>query len=141
MRRRPDQASVGFVARIPREDKAALDAVFPFAGKTWATQRGLEIFCDYCEVHPEFQTYVHDQILHMRAEGPPTNLTEFMPEVPRSLYNRFNSMFPEKGATTWFLRKFVPALTEQMARYERFDAEIRTAVKKVLGVPEESVLT
>lgn len=137
MRRRPDQAAVGFTARIQSEDRARLDANLPMTGgKTWAVQAALEYFCSLCESDQALQSRVHDAVLQMRAGEPPRQIEELVPQVPLDLYKRFNRMFGEKGATTWFLRSFVSAFNKRMAMHPGIDTDVKEAVRTILGLPE-----
>lgn len=133
MKRRADQATVAFIARISPSDKQAIASVLPmWGGRTWATDLAVQKFCELCESNPLLQARVHDLIEQMKGEDPPLGPEDFEPRISRDSYERFNSLFGQKGATTWFLRNWVPAFVEEMAQYPLLDEIVERSVRGVL---------
>lgn len=133
MRRTEDKAEVGFSARVPAVQKEALEAVLAAtSGKTWFIRTALAQFNDRCEKSIDLQARVTDAILAMRGEEPPRMLDDFLVRVPVQEYTRFNKMFPDKGATTWFMRKIVAEYLRQSNGRPTPDEFVSDAVTGIL---------
>jgi hypothetical protein len=59
-------------------------------------------------------------------------LDDFLVRVPVEEYHRFNKMFPDKGATTWFMREIIKKYLEQSEGRPTPDAYIQEAVQGIL---------
>lgn len=135
MRRTEDQVDVGFMARVPGTDKAALEAILTAtSGKTWFIRTALHHFNNECEKSTALQAEVVEAILAMRGEEPPRRLEDFLVRVPIEEYTRFNKMFPDKGATTWFMRKVITSYLAQSEGRPTPDAHVLDAVKGILNL-------
>lgn len=133
MRRDTTKPQVGFGARLPREHKDTVEGKLPMlGGKTFLVTTALEQFLDVCETHPPIQRWVHEEIDRMlsSADGAPRGVEETVVQIPSSLYERFNSLFPEFGATTWFMRQLARAYAEDEG--ESLEEAIHRVVLKVL---------
>lgn len=133
MRRTEDKTEVGFSARVPAVQKLALEAILSAtSGKTWFIRTALKQFNDECESNPTLQVEVTDKILAMRGEEPPRMLDDFLVRVPVQEYERFNKMFPDKGATTWFMRELIKTYLNQSEGRATPDSYVLDAVKGIL---------
>lgn len=140
MRRRPDQYTVAFIARIDPHDKQAIDNALPmYGGKTWATETAVRYLCDLCEANPLLQARVHDLVEKMKETDPPRGPDEFEPRIARETFERFNRIFPQKGATTWFLRTWVPIMVEQIEEHTGLEEMVHRSVKSVLQIAPTTV--
>lgn len=137
MRRTDGQAEVGFAARVPAKDKSNLEAVLSAtSGKTWFIRTALKQFNEACRSDPRLVASVTDAILGMRGEEPPRGLVDFLVRVPVDDYNEFNQMFPDKGATTWFIRGVLAAYLKKSETRATPDEYVLEAVRDVLGLAE-----
>jgi hypothetical protein len=135
MRRDTSQPYVGFAARVPGTDKEALQTLHPMkGGMTWWTETMLEAFLDLVETSPSVQAWVHDQIYEARHVEPPRALEEMIPKVRTDLYQRFNKLFGEKGATTWLIRTMLRTYLQRAAERPTPDQLVKEAVREVLGM-------
>ena len=133
MRRTEEQSSVGFAARVPALHKQTLEAILSAtSGKTWFVRTALQQFNDECETNVGLQSRVTEAILAMRGEEPPRFLDDLLVRVPVQEYHRFNQMFPDKGATTWFLRNLISKYIEQSEGRPTPDVYVLEAVKGIL---------
>jgi hypothetical protein len=138
MRRTEDKASVGWTARVPALHKQALESILSAtSGKTWFVRTGLQQFNDECEKGSAsqaaaLQAAVTESILAMRGEEPPRFLEDFIVRVPVAEYVRFNAMFPDKGATTWFMRRLIAKYIEQAEDRPTPDVHVLEAVRGIL---------
>lgn len=140
MRRRDDNANVAFIARIDPNHKKLIDAALPMhGGKTWATELAVRKLCDLTEGSPLLQARVHDLIEKMKETEPPRGPDDFEPRITRETYDRFNLLFPQKGATTWFLRAWVPLLVDHMEEQPPLEEIIERSVKSVLQIAPTTV--
>lgn len=137
MRRTEGASEVGFAARVPPRDKAALEAVLSAtSGKTWFIRTALKQFNEACRLNPSLIPLVTESILAMRGEEPPRGLVDFLVRVPVDDYNDFNDMFPDKGATTWFIRGVIAAYLKKAETRQTPDEFVFEAVRDVLGLAE-----
>lgn len=137
MRRLDGQAEVGFAARVPKKDKAALEAVLTAtSGKTWFIRTALRQFNEACRADPRLIPVVTEAVLAMRGEEPPRGLVDFLVRVPVDDYNEFNSMFPDKGATTWFIRGAIANYLARAGTLPTPDEYVLDAVRGMLGLAE-----
>lgn len=135
MRRTEDKVEVGFSARVPGIQKQALESILSAtSGKTWFIRTALQQFNDACEANPALQTQVTDEILGMRDQEPPRMLEDFLVRVPVGEYTRFNKMFPDKGATTWFMRGLIKTYLDQSEGRPTPDTYVLEAVKGILHI-------
>lgn len=135
MRRTDDKAEVSFAARIPWLHKEALEGILSAtSGKTWFIRTGLQQFNDECEPNPSLQGEVTEAILRMRGEEPPRRLEDFQVRVPVQEYIRFNKMFPDKGATTWFMRGLIAKYIDQSEGRPTPDSHVLEAVRGILNL-------
>lgn len=133
MRRTDDRPEVGFSARVPETEKRALESILSAtSGKTWFVRTALKQFNDECEPRTHLQAQVTEAILAMREQEPPRMLDNFLVRVPVGEYERFNRMFPDKGATTWFMRGLVKKYLEQSEGRPTPDSYIHEAVMGIL---------
>lgn len=137
MRRTDGASEVGFAARVPARQKAALESVLTAtSGKTWFIRTALRQFNEACAQDPRLILSVTEAILAMRGEEPPRGLVDFLVRVPVDDYNEFNRMFPDKGATTWFIRGVLDAYLKQSESRATPDEYVLEAVRDVLGLAE-----
>ena len=133
MRRPARQPEVGFGARLPRTDKLAFDAACPQqGGKVWAVEVMLTHFLDLVESDDRLRNWCHSEIERANSEEPPRDLVEFLPKMPRGLYDRFNRICPHHGATSWFLRGVIGEFTRTVAEYPPPEYLPKLAVHKLL---------
>lgn len=136
MRRTPNEP-VTFAARIDREEKNILDNILPMqGGRKWAVEVALEKFCIACEADTKLQIWVRDRVLDARAQEPPRGGDDLQPRVRFDLYERFNKMFGDKGATTWFLRQFVTHYIDVASRHPLPEELVRQAVSRLLHLEQ-----
>jgi hypothetical protein len=133
MRRTEDKSEVGFSARVPQIHKHALESILAAtSGKTWFIRTALKQFNDECEPNPSLQVEVNEAMIAMRDQEPPRMLDDFLVRVPVQEYERFNQMFPHKGATTWFMRGLIAKYLEQSEGRPTPDLYVQEAVKGIL---------
>lgn len=138
MRRPPQQPTVVFGTRLPVSDKEALDQALPQqGGKIWLTEVMLTHFLDLCESDPNLVVRVHRWIEDYNLEETPRGLTEYFPKVRRGLYERFNRLFPEHGAVTWFLRNAVNEYVTLMQFRQPPDYDAKLAIHHLLRLTSE----
>ena len=128
VRRDTNAAEVGFTARIPRAEKLTLEAKLPMkGGKTYFIQTAVEHFCDLMEQSPSLMGAAKEAIqTSLYMDDTPQDLESISTRIPTALYERFNKLFPEFGATTWFYRRVVGAFARDEGM--TIDDEIRNAV-------------
>jgi hypothetical protein len=134
MRRSKTAAEVGFTARIPQGHKRSITGLLPMTGgKRWFMEAALEEFIELCRNDPTRITWVNDQILQMKEDGrPQEKLEEFLPRVKTDLYTAFNDLFPQKGATTWFIRTLVARFIQDMQEQASFEESVRESVRSMI---------
>lgn len=139
MRRTDGQSEVGFAARVPAQQKKALEAILTAtSGKTWFIRTALKQFNEACRQDPQLVLKVTEAVLAMRGEEPPRGLVDFLVRVPVQDYNEFNEMFPDKGATTWFIRGAIECYLKQSENRATPDDYVLEAVRGMLGLAEST---
>lgn len=128
VRRDTTAAEVGFTARLPRAEKLSLEAKLPMkGGKTYFIITAVEHFCDLMEKSPTLLAAAKEAIQSaLYSEETPRDLESISTRIPTALYERFNRLFPEFGAATWFYRRVVTAYVQDEGM--TLDDEIRNAV-------------
>lgn len=117
MRRSETAAYVAWNVDLRRETLDEFSRRMPFQGaRVWAVSAGLEAFITQVRYSPRRQRVIHEDIQRMLKDGPPENTTTISLRMRRDLDNVFNELFPEWGATSWFVRNFMMQLTTHMAR-------------------------
>lgn len=131
MRRKTNVAAVGFTARISEQDQLDLAEILPMSGgKRWLIETALREFLDLCEKDARLVSFVNDQVMQMREDGRPAEkLVDFLPRVKTDLYMRFNRIFPEKGATTWFIRRFIELYLQDNIGKEPRESQVKVIVR------------
>jgi hypothetical protein len=116
MRRDLNKPEVPWGIRVSSADNEALSAVLPMnGGKTWLVIAGLKAFLELMENSPEHREWAHRQIAqHSRDPDRPRYHKELSFRVPTDLYIRFNQLFPQIGASSWFIRTLVSGTISDM---------------------------
>lgn len=109
MRRDTRKTEVTWNADVSEETLRELDRLLPITGtRTWAINTGLDEFLTVMENDPKLQEWAHADIQRaLHVEDTPRGTKALNVKIPADHYNRFNALFPEWGATTWFIRRFV----------------------------------
>lgn len=133
VRRNTDNPYVNWSARVPVETREEFKALIPVVGsQTWFLSTALEKFLAMVEPSQDFQAYCHRDIqqhLHNEAKGSP--LAVFSVQIPTELYDRFNALFPEWGATAWFMRRSISSFNKNMEGVV-LDERVEDAVRDML---------
>lgn len=115
------------------ETREEFKALIPVVGsQTWFLSTALEKFLAMVEPSQDFQSYCHRDIqqhLHNEAKGSP--LAVFSVQIPTALYDRFNALFPEWGATAWFMRRSISSFNKNMEGVV-LDERVEDAVRDML---------
>lgn len=139
MRRAVDKPTAFWSARVSAHDKEEFKNLLPLHGaQTACFGIALEKFLEAVQADPELRKFVHDDIqrhLHEENKGGPT--AELTVNVPSAKYISFNELFPEQGATSWFIRRTLKALNHQLASFV-LDERIEQAVRSILRSEEIS---
>lgn len=132
MRRDTTKPLAGFAARLPRPHKDTFEGRLPIKGaKTFFVETALTQFLDLAENSPAIQNWVREEIQRMlHEEEKPRGVKETTVYIATPLYERFQRVFPEYGATTWFFRQAVKAFVEDSA--ESIEEQIHRAVLRML---------
>lgn len=133
LRRNTSQPYVTWNARVGNEDFGSFSQLFPMRGaRTWFIEEGLGRFLEAVRSSPELKEFCHDQIAQMLSgENNLVLVKEFPCRISRAKYDEFNKLFPEFGATTWFVRSMIGAVIQVMD--ERSLAEyLDSTVQRIL---------
>jgi len=134
---------VNFSARVSLDDKEALDALFPIYGNLqWLVQSGLQGFLAAVREHPDLvrtlTRVINREVAERVQPEPAYNLRV---KIARHEYDEFNSLFPQYGASTWFIRNI---LREFILRAEgrgiRLATELDATVVNLIQAVQESPL-
>lgn len=118
MRRDLNKPEIPWGIRVSASDNEALSSVLPMnGGKTWLILTGLKAFLELMEASPSHREWAHSEIVKHNADKDRTRTTkELSFRVPTDLYVRFNKIFPEIGAGSWFVRTLVSATVEELQK-------------------------
>lgn len=124
MRRADDQVHVRWSVDVYAPWLDDLEARFPVHGmRAWLIESGIEQFVELCEVMDPAElralhALIADTIYNQRAPSPVkrANLN-----VRRNIHDRFNALFPEQGASTWFVRALVRSWLDRTANFSLDD--------------------
>jgi hypothetical protein len=117
MARRPDnQPTVVWNVDVKEDVLVRLAGLLPVMGsRAWAINAGLKHFMQQAEASPRLQRFVHEDVQRkLHEEATPTGLMKTNVRVNRDIFERFNRLFPEWGASTWFTRIYLGALVDYM---------------------------
>ena len=117
MRRDLNKPEIPWGIRVSAADNEALSSLLPMnGGKTWLIETGLKAFLDLMEGSPTHREWAHAQIHQANASADRPRRTKVLTFcVPSHLYVRFNKLFPQVGAGSWFVRTLVRATIEDLA--------------------------
>lgn len=124
MRRQPKQKLDMriFSADVSKSTVDALDGFLPIQGSRVALIRlGLEAFCSRVEKERDLISVVNQAISDMLHDDTPRGLADINPKISATLYERFNDLFPQYGANSWFLRNYLDGIVELLAESGSFD--------------------
>lgn len=127
MRRDTSQARVAWNAEVSEAAFAEFTQRFPMQGAVTATMSAaLRIFCTALEAHPEWRQPIHDAIANdLYFKQPAGRRRKLNISIPTELYSRFNELLPEYGATSWFVRRMLAAMTvERQTMQEQIEADV-----------------
>lgn len=133
MRRAVDKPTTFWSARVYAPDKEEFKNLLPLHGaQTACFNIALEKFVAAIKANPELKPAIHDAIQHhLHEEGRSGPTEELTVNVATSKYIEFNELFPEQGATSWFIRRTLCALNLQLAHFV-LDDRIEQAVRSIL---------
>lgn len=139
MRTKVDSPVASFTARIPENEKIALDALLEMqGGKSWLVNTALQHFLDVVEASPEIEAWCHRDVQRMlNEEETPSGLVDLIVRVPRDPYNRFNAVMGEWGATTWFFRRMVKQYLALSESWPHPEAQVAEAIHRMLSPDSE----
>lgn len=109
MRRRETADEITIQAEVGAEELRELSKLIPISGvRAWLIRGGLEEFTSLLEAHPELLPDIKERISRMMlGENPGSNRKVCNLSIPLGLYNRFNAQLPDRGATSWFIRRLI----------------------------------
>lgn len=109
MRRDTSSHHVSWNATVQPETLDKFDAVFPVHGaRTWTIETAVEKFLAVVENDKVLQARIHEAIQdHLHLEPKPKGARSVNLKLRTGLYDRFNDLFPEFGATSWFIRNIL----------------------------------
>lgn len=132
MRRDTNKASVAWAAKLDADTYGAFQKIFPVKG-TFSSiiTLGLEAFLNRIENEPMLQVWAHEAIAeHLHNETKPVKCRDLDIRIPTSLYERFNKVLPEWGATSWFVRRLVSTMVMQDT--QPLEEQVTTAIEQLL---------
>lgn len=118
MIRNSESPTIVWTVRVTADDVETFDAHFGIGGaKTWLIDHGLELFLEVVDKLPPAQIkLLHDDIQrHLNNERTPFPFITFSVRIRRELHDRFNAHFPERGGSSWFIRRMVRDFNRRMA--------------------------
>jgi hypothetical protein len=109
----------------------------------WVFQTALDKFLDRVELDPQQQRWIHADIEDMMLNRtPPSNLESINFRITTSSFLRFDKIFPEMGAGTWFFRRVFDALIARMNEADfNLDTYVEQAVSDALVIVPTSHTT
>ena len=134
---------VPWSVRIDPQDYNTLANLWPMQGaRTWLLNTGLRGFVELCEDSNAHQRWVHLAIGRHMASERPTQGRDLTCRVPSAMWFRFHKMFPEPGASSWFVRTFVHHIVEVMSGEARtLEERVLAMVKDIIEADESEVGT
>lgn len=146
MRRPDNQPTVVWNCDVKVEVFERLTVLIPVMGaRAWAINAMLERFMEQTEASPKLQRLVHEDIQRKLHEEPtPTGLKKTNVRVTRAVYDRFNTLFPEWGASTWFTRVCLGAMVDYMEQHEinltqLAEVSVQAAFHQAQGKKDETI--
>lgn len=116
MRRDTSRPSVSWSAKVSATDKQLLEKLLPTPAR-WSFTIALTAFVKLMKESPTLRSWAHEEI--SRGRGDPDDRTtpkvELTFDIPTELYNDFNDLFPQIGATSWFVRRALRAIVAEFA--------------------------
>lgn len=121
-------------AEITRSTAETFKQLFPIDGsRVWALELGLELLVRRLEENPELLSRVKQAVFAMRTEDTPRDLVRINFRISTQLTARFDSLLPETGAPTWFVRSLLDTLVEQLMSMDfSLDKLVEDALSNVL---------
>lgn len=135
MRRDTTQPYTFWSARIDQESKETFNNLIPIHGaQSWVIDSALEKFLDIVETSKEMKDNIDGMIQrHLYEEERAGRTIEFGIKIRTGLYERFNDLFPGRGATSWFIRVIIVAVNTQLSDFildERVQAAVRSIIRE-----------
>lgn len=132
MRHDPTKAYKIWHCDLPKASIAHFKALLPIEGsRVWVFQTALDKFLDRVEGDSLQMRWIHSDIEDMLVNRTtPSNLEAINFRISTDSFVRFDRLFPEWGAGTWFFRRFFEALIERM---EQSNFNLETYVEQAVG--------
>jgi predicted Abi (CAAX) family protease len=130
--------TVAFSARLPKELNEEFNAVQQaYGSRVWFVRTALQRFNATIKEHPEMIPQIKAEIDIMLSTGfdSPEGTVAFVAQIPRDDYNEFNQVFPQYGATSWFLRSITRAFIREAIDYPTGQALVYRAIDSILVPP------
>lgn len=114
VRRNTAKPTVAWAIQVEETDHADFLAIYPLRGAfSGIIAIALQLFLDRLEAEPQLQVWAHEDIgRHLHLEERPERKQLIEINIPTALYERFNRILPEYGATSWFVRRLIEALIQ-----------------------------
>lgn len=138
MLRNPSAKESTFQGRVAASDLALLDRFCPSAGfRTWLFRSALHEFNAQLAAHPELADPIHERI-HAMVQDPQKlrGGAAVQVRIASSEYDAFNAVFPEYGATSWFLRRILSTFIAAIQGYPLMSNLTSEALASLLYQPE-----
>lgn len=133
VRRDTSKPEVVWSARVSESSKNTFNHLIPIYGaQSWIIDSALEKFLAIVEARPSLKDQI-DGIIHRHRfeETREGRLIEFSVKIRTGLYDRFNNIFPQMGATSWFMRALLDAVNTQLSDFI-LDERVMAAVRQII---------
>lgn len=135
LRVRKGQAFVGFSARVDKAERQLFEVNMPQHGaRIWFIQSALKQLLRRVEENPALVEEINAQIVLMLSTKTDDSLggVEFPARVHEQDYQQFNELFPQYGATSWFVRSVLKQFNEASRSWPTSPRQVEMAVDTVL---------
>lgn len=121
-------------AEVPGDILQQFDNLLPIHGaRKHVLEVGVQKFLEIVETSPSIAEWCHQQIQDMLLQkGIWSGKKKINLQIATEVYVRFNKIFPEWGATSWFIRHLLMSLIEEMSDGPCLEDQVEAAVRKMI---------